>query len=64
MKQILMRVLDKKFKIKPGTTTVGNTQTCNIQIPLPECFKLNYEANCLWIQPSVNLLRINGFGET
>ncbi|CAD8076259.1 unnamed protein product [Paramecium primaurelia] len=53
MKPILMNVL----------ATVGNTETCEIQVPLVDCFRLKREDNFLWVQPLVNIHRINGFGQ-
>ncbi|CAD8104666.1 unnamed protein product [Paramecium sonneborni] len=63
MKPIIMKAFDKKYKVKPGISIVGNTEQSNIQIALPECFKLNYESNILWIQPIINIHRINGQGD-
>ncbi|CAD8128618.1 unnamed protein product [Paramecium sonneborni] len=63
MKPIIMKAFDKKYKVQPGISIVGNTEQSNIQIALPECFKLNYEFNILWIQPIINIHRINGQGD-
>ncbi|CAD8090309.1 unnamed protein product [Paramecium primaurelia] len=63
MKQIIMKAFDKKYKVKPGISVIGNTEQCNIQVPLPVCFKLNYDSNILWIQPIINIHRINGQGD-
>ncbi|CAK90054.1 unnamed protein product (macronuclear) [Paramecium tetraurelia] len=63
MKPIIMKAFDKKYKVKTGISIIGNTEQCNIQVPLPECFKLNYDSNILWIQPIINIHRINGQGD-
>ncbi|CAD8183863.1 unnamed protein product [Paramecium octaurelia] len=62
MKAILMNVQGKSYEIKSGITKVGNTEVCEIQVPFAECFRLKREDNFLWVQPLVNIHRINGFG--
>ncbi|CAD8105556.1 unnamed protein product [Paramecium sonneborni] len=62
MKPIQMILQGKKYEIPQGITTVGNTGTCQIQISLSDCFELKREENYLWIQPIINIYRINGFG--
>lgn len=36
MKQILMKVNEKQYRIREGITIIGNTPISNIQIPLKE----------------------------